>query len=77
MQVDGAEDASDSSFTQYLSVPVDTAVMYATAPGEAALHPTPAEVLLALRVLRTHQLLVEPQSCSPRFPTVPSVLLRP
>uniref|UniRef100_A0A3P9LAB3 Caspase-3-like n=1 Tax=Oryzias latipes TaxID=8090 RepID=A0A3P9LAB3_ORYLA len=37
VQVDGAEDVSDSSFTQYLSVPVDTAVMYATAPGYGAI----------------------------------------
>ncbi|RVE66257.1 hypothetical protein OJAV_G00124440 [Oryzias javanicus] len=37
VEVDSAGDAADGSFTQYLSVPVDTAVMYATAPGYGAI----------------------------------------
>ncbi|XP_061589346.1 caspase-3-like [Cololabis saira] len=40
VEVDSADDATDCSFSQYLSAPVDTAVMYATAPGHVAFsHP--------------------------------------
>ncbi|XP_074547172.1 caspase-3-like [Halichoeres trimaculatus] len=40
VEVDSATDATESSYTQQLSVPVDTAVMYATAPGYGAfMHP--------------------------------------
>ncbi|KAK5856790.1 hypothetical protein PBY51_008360 [Eleginops maclovinus] len=40
VEVDSAVDISECSFTQHLSVPVDTAVMYATAPGYGAfMHP--------------------------------------
>ncbi|XP_038590156.1 caspase-7-like [Micropterus salmoides] len=36
VEVDSAGDTAECSFSEYLSVPVDTAVMYATAPGYAA-----------------------------------------
>ncbi|XP_015248518.1 caspase-3-like [Cyprinodon tularosa] len=36
VEVDSAQEESDSSFSHYLSVPTDTAVMYATAPGYGA-----------------------------------------
>ncbi|CAJ1069915.1 caspase-3-like [Xyrichtys novacula] len=40
VEVDSAVDTTESSFSQQLSVPVDTAVMYATAPGYGAfMHP--------------------------------------
>ncbi len=34
VEVDSAGDTSECSFSQHLSVPIDTAVMYATAPGK-------------------------------------------
>lgn len=34
VEVDSAADSTEFSFSQYLSVPVDTAVMFATAPGK-------------------------------------------
>ena len=34
VEVDSAGETSDCSFSQNLCVPVDTAVMYATAPGK-------------------------------------------
>ncbi|KAF3701652.1 Caspase-7 [Channa argus] len=40
VEVDSAGDTAECSFSQHLSVPVDAAVMYATAPGYAAfMHP--------------------------------------
>ncbi|KAK1877291.1 Caspase-3 [Dissostichus eleginoides] len=40
VEVDSVTDSSECSFTQHLSVPIDTAVMYATAPGYGAfMHP--------------------------------------
>ncbi|XP_071322245.1 caspase-7-like isoform X2 [Trachinotus anak] len=40
VEVDSADDTSECSFSQHPSVPVDTAVMYATAPGYGAfMHP--------------------------------------
>ncbi|XP_026209802.1 caspase-3-like isoform X2 [Anabas testudineus] len=36
VEVDSGGDTSEWSFSQHLSVPIDTAVMYATAPGYAA-----------------------------------------
>ncbi|XP_073334639.1 caspase-3-like [Pagrus major] len=40
VEVDSADDSRESSFSQYLSLPVDTAVMYATPPGYGAfMHP--------------------------------------
>ncbi|XP_044029067.1 caspase-7-like isoform X1 [Siniperca chuatsi] len=40
VEVDSAGDTTEGSFSQHLSVPVDTAVMYATAPGYGAfMHP--------------------------------------
>uniref|UniRef100_UPI0037E87A11 caspase-3-like n=1 Tax=Semicossyphus pulcher TaxID=241346 RepID=UPI0037E87A11 len=40
VEVDSAADSSECSFSQQLCVPVDTAVMYATAPGYGAfMHP--------------------------------------
>ncbi|XP_070780276.1 caspase-7-like [Enoplosus armatus] len=40
VEVDSAADTAEFSFSQQLSVPVDTAVMYATAPGYGAfMHP--------------------------------------
>ncbi|KAM3599284.1 uncharacterized protein V6R79_003080 [Siganus canaliculatus] len=40
VEVDSAADASEWYFSRHLSVPVDTAVMFATAPGHAAFrHP--------------------------------------
>lgn len=38
VEVDSADGVTECSFSQYLSAPVDTAVMYATAPGKPALH---------------------------------------
>ncbi len=34
VEVDSAADATECSYVQQLSVPVDTAVMYATVPGK-------------------------------------------
>ncbi|XP_030005908.1 caspase-7 [Sphaeramia orbicularis] len=40
VEVDSVNDTTDTSFSPYLSVPIDTAVMYATAPGYGAFtHP--------------------------------------
>ncbi|KAM8743298.1 caspase-3-like [Acanthopagrus schlegelii] len=40
VEVDSADGSRESSFSQYLSLPVDTTVMYATAPGYGAfMHP--------------------------------------
>lgn len=40
VEVDSVSDTTESSSSQYLSVPIDTAVMYATAPGYGAfMHP--------------------------------------
>ncbi|KAM7392383.1 hypothetical protein PAMA_007479 [Pampus argenteus] len=40
VEVDSVSDSTESSFSPHLSVPVDTAVMYATAPGYGAfMHP--------------------------------------
>ncbi|KAM4635527.1 caspase-7 [Polymixia lowei] len=53
VEVDSAEcDVTEDSFSQYLSVPVDTAVMYATAPGYGAfMHPLGAVFLQTLCAL--------------------------
>ncbi|XP_029921416.1 caspase-7-like [Myripristis murdjan] len=53
VEVDSAEgDATEDSITQYMSVPIDTAVMYATAPGYGAfMHPLGAVFLQTLCTL--------------------------
>uniref|UniRef100_UPI003AAC7390 caspase-7 n=1 Tax=Centroberyx gerrardi TaxID=166262 RepID=UPI003AAC7390 len=53
VEVDSAGgDTTEDSFSQYLSVPVDTAVMYATAPGYGAFtHPLGAVFLQTLCTL--------------------------
>ncbi|XP_030292357.1 caspase-7-like [Sparus aurata] len=49
VEVDSADDSTESSFLQYLSLPVDAAVMYATAPGYRAFrHPLNGSVFLQM-----------------------------
>ncbi|XP_018550472.1 caspase-3 [Lates calcarifer] len=46
VEVDSAADSTEFSFSQYLSVPVDTAVMFATAPGYVAFNHLSGSVFL-------------------------------
>ncbi|XP_044029068.1 caspase-3-like isoform X2 [Siniperca chuatsi] len=72
VEVDSAGDTTEGSFSQHLSVPVDTAVMYATAPGYGSFHaPTgirlPPDFLHFIRGGRQSQ----PGADSPHDPPLP------
>lgn len=62
VEVDSAGDATDCSFSLHLSVPVDTAVIYATPPGkhQAFNRSPPLPSKLPQRPLRPHKLPFKP-----------------
>lgn len=62
LEVDSAGDATDCSFSLHLSVPVDTAVMYATPPGkhQAFNRPPPLPSKPPQRPLRPPKLPFKP-----------------